>query len=166
MSNLDNNAALYIAKGLGRTVALFLGAGVALAVGVAGIGWWASSGTDRTDPTSTTTEFLTRYATHAPQVCELTTSKLRGEFTGDGRCTGQAGGQEPAVEIFSAKVCGDKALARAEVYPAGQVGTRYALVGLDLVDEQWSVRSVRPIQDRSVATATPGACDTSNSYGG
>lgn len=150
-----------------RIAALIGGAVVVLAAGGLAVGLWEShQGPDRSDPASTATAFLQTYAVHDPAVCELITPTLNKKFTRDGRCGGTASGQTPTVQVFSAQPCGNKALVKTEVNPAGEVGQRYALVGLNLTDQQWQVNSLLPISDRQVATEPPAACATHSSYGG
>lgn len=120
---------------------------------------------DRRDPAATATAFLQRYAVHEPTVCELITADLRKRFDRDGRCSGAASGTTPRIDVINAKTCGNRSSFSAEVNPAGEIGKRYVTVGLEQAGDQWAVRSVLPVDDRSVIK--PYECaPASTRYGG
>lgn len=112
----------------------------------------ASAGPDlnRSDPTSTATVFVERYAVHDPTACELLDATLEPKFQRDGRCSGTPLGTYPRVDVINSRTCGNRHNFDAEVNPAGEIGKRYVSIGLEETDGQWSVRAVLPISDRSV----------------
>lgn len=135
--------------------------GVLLAAGGLAVGL-AVSGVDRTDDAAVSRAFLTRYATGEASVCELATAELRSQLASDGRCRGEATGQQPQVRIQHIKACGDDALAWVQVTPPGQLGKPYASVGMDRVDGQWAVDSLRPMSQPMPVQPAPCASQTSN----
>ncbi len=120
---------------------------------------------DRRDPAATATAFIQRYAVHDPTACDLVTAELRKRFDRDGRCTGTANGTTPRVDVINSQTCGNRGSFSAEVNPAGQISKRYVTVGLEQVGSDWAVRSVLPVDDRSVIK--PYDCaPASTQYGG
>lgn len=138
---------------LGGSVAVvvlaLVGIGIATMTGALG------SSPDRGDPAATARSFIERYAVHDPGVCELVTTSLRKQFAHDGRCAGTAHGSTPRIDVLDARTCGDRSSFEAGVTPAGEIGEGYVSVGLEQVGEEWAVRSVLPLNDRSVIKPYP-----------
>lgn len=128
-------------------------------------GTLGSVATDRADPAATATEFLQRYAVHDPAACELVTADLGDRLGRDGRCSGSTTGAAPRIEVLDSITCGTRHAFSAQVDPPGEVTKPYARVGLEQVGEDWSVRSVLPLEDRSVITPSQCAAPETE-YGG
>lgn len=140
---------------------------VVLALLVGGIATLTSvngSSPDRRDPAATARAFIQRYAVHDPTACELVTAELRKRFARDGRCAGTTRGTTPRIDVLNSQTCGDRSGFSAEVDPAGEISERYVTVGLEQVGEEWAVRSVLPVDDRSVIK--PYTCATHTEYWG
>ena len=133
-------------------------------IGIATLTGAISSSPDRRDPAATATAFIERYAVHDPGVCALVTADLRKRFARDGRCVGTTRGTTPRIDVLNSQTCGDRSSLDAEVNPAGEISERYVSLGLEQVGDEWAVRSVLPLNDRSVIK--PYACASHTEYWG
>lgn len=134
-------------------------------IGIATMTGELGSAPERRDPAATAAAFIARYAVHDPGVCELVTIDLRKRFARDGRCAGTARGTTPRIDVLDSGTCGDRSSFDAEVTPAGEIGERYVSLGLEQVGEEWAVRSVLPLDDRSLIKHYPCA-PAHTTYGG
>lgn len=142
----DRRRRRWIAGGIAAVAVLAVAVVLWLILGGTG----SAPGVDRGDPAATATEFIHRYATHDPAVCELATPQFRAVLDREGRCGGARRGDNPRVEVLFAKTCGARAGLWAQVDPAGEIVKPFVNVGVEQSGDQWAVRSVLPIADRGV----------------
>lgn len=139
---------------IGVVLTVVVGLGVLLAITH---GPAPSPALDRTDPAAVGAEFLRRYASGDPAVCDLATVDLHSQLAREGRCTATtATGTASTVTTLFSKACGDRAGLQAQVAPAGRLTKPFAVVTLAVLSQQWAVTAVTPIEDR--AALRPYAC--------
>lgn len=114
------------------------------------------SGPDRSDPTAVATALARGQAAGTGQVCALTTEPLTGQLADEHHCTPtRQTAPGPQVRVLDARPCGPRAVVALELDPPGQLGQRYATVGLSRLPEGWAATSLLALPDPTATALGP-----------